>query len=101
MKNIYFLTVLVFLIQPGFVKAQEWNPVQEKITTPWAEEVDPENPLPEYPRPQMVREDWQNLNGLWEYTVFPKIEESNIPSSFSGNILVPFAIDLSLVGQRN
>ena len=46
--------------------AQKWAPVGENIKSPWAAEVNPSAPLPEYPRPQMVREEWQNLNGIWE-----------------------------------
>lgn len=101
MRNKYLLTLVVFLVF-GSANAQDWNPIKEKVTSPWAEEVNPENPLPEYPRPQMVRENWQNLNGLWEYTVLPEAEGNKIPSSFSGNILVPFAIEsaLSGVGRR-
>ena len=45
--------------------AQKWAPVGENIKSPWAAEVNPSAPLPEYPRPQMVRADWMNLNGLW------------------------------------
>lgn len=102
MNNKSLFTVLALLLHMGLANAQEWKLVKGKITTPWAEEVNPENPLPEYPRPQMVREDWQNLNGLWGYTVLPKSDEVGIPSSFTGNILVPFAIEsaLSGVGRR-
>jgi hypothetical protein len=39
------------------------------ITTPWSEDVDPQMPLPEHPRPQMERSDWENLNGLWDYAI--------------------------------
>ena len=49
--------------------AQNWAPVGENIKSPWAEEVNPAAPLPEYPRPQMVRADWMNLNGLWNYAI--------------------------------
>ena len=45
----------------------QWKPVGDKIKTPWAEQVNPANVLPEYPRPQLERGDWQNLNGEWEY----------------------------------
>ena len=49
----------------------QWKPVGDKIKTPWAEKVDPANVLPEYPRPQMVRAQWVNLNGLWDYAIKP------------------------------
>jgi len=38
-----------------------------RLSTPWTCEMDPENPLPEYPRPQMQRPDWMNLNGKWQW----------------------------------
>ena len=47
----------------------QWQPAGDRIRTQWGEKLDPQNVLPEYPRPQMVRGDWQNLNGLWDYTV--------------------------------
>ena len=51
------------------VSAQDWAPVGDNIKTSWAESVDPSAPLPEYPRPQMVRGEWLNLNGLWNYAI--------------------------------
>ncbi|MDD2437822.1 MAG: glycoside hydrolase family 2 TIM barrel-domain containing protein [Massilibacteroides sp.] len=76
----------------------QWKPVGDKLKTPWAERVDPNNVLPEYPRPQMERPAWANLNGLWEYAIKPcgGIE----PSAFDGQILVPFAIESSLSGVQ-
>ena len=44
-------------------------------------------PRPEYPRPQFVRKEWQNLNGLWDYAIRPRDEHR--PSSWDGQILVP------------
>ena len=73
-----------------------WSPVSGKIQTRWANNVDPQCPLPEYPRPQLVRADWLNLNGLWEYTVSPR--EQEMPYEYDGNILVPFPIESSLSG---
>ena len=75
---------------------QGWQFRKEKITTTWAEKIDPYNVLPEYPRPQLVRGNWKNLNGLWNYAVKAKDEER--PVSFQEKILVPFAIESALSG---
>ncbi len=66
--------------------------------TRWAKDVKPSKVLPEYPRPQMVREDWQNLNGLWDYTITEK--DSPTPTQWAGKILVPFPIQSALSGVR-
>jgi hypothetical protein len=79
------IILLVFCIQ-----------VQGKLLTPWAEQVSAGNVWPEYPRPQLVRNDWLNLNGEWEYAVRPKTE--NKPETFDGIILVPFCIESALSG---
>ena len=75
--------------------AQKWAPVGENIKSPWAEKVDPAATLPEYPRPQMVRADWMNLNGLWNYAI---TEASADSFKAEGKILVPFAVESSLSG---
>ena len=69
--------------------AAQWQPAGDKIRTEWAEQVSPENVLPEYPRPQMVRAEWQNLNGLWNYAIRPAGVR---PDGYDGSILVPFAV---------
>ena len=73
----------------------QWAPLQEHILTPWASQVDPQNPLPEYPRPQLERVAWQSLNGLWDYAIGPKEGEQPAPE---GKILVPFAVESALSG---
>ena len=81
------------------VLASAWSPVAGTLQTRWAGEVDPSCPLPEYPRPQMVRADWLNLNGLWNYGITDAAAEGFEPE---GDILVPFAVESSLsgVGRR-
>ncbi|MGM1429904.1 glycoside hydrolase family 2 protein [Sphingobacterium lactis] len=82
--------------------AQQWAPVKDKILTTWAENVSPQNVHQEYPRPQLERKNnWQNLNGLWKYQVTKKDQEQS-PTTWQGDILVPFAIEsaLSGVGKR-
>ncbi|MBM3293627.1 MAG: beta-galactosidase [Candidatus Aminicenantes bacterium] len=76
--------------------APAWKPAGNRIMTRWAAEVRPDRTLPEYPRPQMVREDWLNLNGLWDYAVVAK--GSGRPSAWNGKILVPFAVESALSG---
>ncbi len=79
------------------VQAQTWKAVEGKISSPWADKVNPASPLPEYPRPQLVRSNnWKNLNGLWNYAIRPKAE--NEPAQYEGKILVPFAVESSLSG---
>lgn len=74
----------------------QWKPVEGRISTQWSEQVNPDNVLPEYPRPIMERTEWKNLNGLWDYAIIEKGKHA--PSVFDGKILVPFAVESSLSG---
>ncbi|MHA1619363.1 MAG: glycoside hydrolase family 2 protein [Promethearchaeota archaeon] len=76
--------------------SQEWKVIPAPLMTKWADEVDSNNPLSEYPRPQMVRDSWLNLNGLWEYAVSPK-NINSMPTP-EGKILVPFPLESALSG---
>ncbi|MFX0075911.1 MAG: glycoside hydrolase family 2 protein [Candidatus Hermodarchaeota archaeon] len=73
-----------------------WEPVKGNLLTRWSREVNPEQPLPEYPRPQIKRKEWLNLNGLWDYSIRPKDEE--MVDSYEGKILVPFPLESALSG---
>ena len=76
----------------------QYAPAGDSLKTRWASEVTPENVWQDYPRPQMVRLYWENLNGLWDYAIRPK-GENNI-GEFDGKILVPFCIESSLSGVQ-
>ncbi|MBN9118735.1 MAG: beta-galactosidase [Planctomycetes bacterium] len=70
--------------------------------TKWGKQVTPDNAWKEYPRPQLVRKDWLNLNGLWEYSIGKKGYGFDTKSPADGTILVPYPIEsaLSGVGKR-
>ena len=90
---------IVALAAATMLSAQEWAPKQAPLMTQWGERVTAENAHREYPRPQMVRSQWQNLNGLWNYSVTSK--DAAKPESISqGQILVPFAIESALSGVQ-
>ncbi|MBO7680558.1 MAG: hypothetical protein J6S75_12920 [Thermoguttaceae bacterium] len=84
------------LCAPGALAA-DWKPVEGQLFSKFTKDVDPANPLPEYPRPQMVRSDWVNLNGLWDYAIAPK--DDAYPGA-QGQILVPFAAESALSGVK-
>ena len=77
---------------------QDWAIQPIAIPTRWSAEVAPSNALPEYPRPQLVRRDWTNLNGLWQYAITSK--DASPPDEYGGTILVPYPIESGLSGVR-
>lgn len=90
---------LLFLLSYFSLNAQQkkWVPIRDRIVTSWAEKVDPEAPLPDYPRPQLVRiQNWKNLNGLWSYAITAVNQKE--PFKYQGDILVPFAVESALSG---
>jgi beta-galactosidase/beta-glucuronidase len=98
MKRNRTILILIFITISLSQKAQDpvWKISGDRITTEWSSKVNPASPLPEYPRPQMVRSDWKSLNGLWDYAITGTGE--NAPSLYQGKILVPFAIESALSG---
>ena len=94
-------TILTLLFAAGSIlsaPAQAWQPAGDKIKTAWADKVDPACPLPEYPRPTLVRPAWQNLNGHWNYAIRPA--DAPQPELFDGKILVPYPLESSLSGVQ-
>ena len=93
MRSLVLLVLCTLIVQMAPVTAQE-----QPLITRWAAEVTPENALPEYPRPQMVRADWLNLNGLWEYALTRLNDPA--PTQFDDQILVPYPIESYLSGVQ-
>lgn len=85
----------MFVCLPGAVCGQ-WKSQSAPLMTRWAKDVSPEKVHPEYPRPQMVRESWLNLNGLWDYAIVAK--DAPKPQNWDGQILVPFPVESALSG---
>jgi hypothetical protein len=80
--------------------APSWKPASTPLSSQWASTIDPAAPWPEHPRPQLARDRWTNLNGLWDYAIVKS--DAAKPTAWNGQILVPFAIESSLsgVGKR-
>jgi beta-galactosidase/beta-glucuronidase len=101
MISLFSLPNMLAAAQPLSVSAgtsaQTWKPVSGNISTRWAKDVLAEAPLPEYPRPQMVRTQWQSLNGLWNYARTSS-DASAPPDTFAGTILVPYPYESALSG---
>jgi hypothetical protein len=67
------------------------------FATKWAKDVSPANALPDYPRPQLTRDRWQNLNGTWQFQATD--ENAALPAGkLSGSILVPYPMEAPLSG---
>ncbi|MBK9549727.1 MAG: glycoside hydrolase family 2 [Gemmatimonadetes bacterium] len=90
-----FLLVLALFAPPLAAQNPQNAPT---LRTRWADSVSQVMPLPEYPRPQMARPNWVNLNGPWAYAIAPK--DAPRPSTWTGSILVPYPIESQLSGVQ-
>ncbi len=81
------------------VAATDWKPKDPPMLTRWAADIDPAAPLPEYPRPQMTRKDWKNLNGFWNYAITPQ-DKHPAEGAWDGKILVPYPLESALSGVK-
>ena len=84
--------LLLFAVSISLVSAQNskknklWSPVGDNIKTEWATKINPANVWSDYPRPQMVRTDWKNLNGLWDYAILHRMPRERVtPIKYRGN----------------
>jgi len=92
-----FIIFIILCLPAGALFCQDWKIQAIPVQTRWAKEVSPQNALKEYPRPQMVRSNWQNLNGLWQYAI---AKDASEPNNFKGQILVPYSIESALSGVK-
>ncbi|MDB6063800.1 MAG: glycoside hydrolase family 2 [Pedosphaera sp.] len=89
------------LVLAGFLassSAQAWQLQFAPLVSDWAQLVDTNNPLPEYPRPQMVRTNWLNLNGIWQFQAGTTNDPVPTNQTLSGTILVPYPMESALSG---
>src|SRR5262245_22931019 len=91
-----FLVVCVSFV--SLAADSSWRFANGPLLTRWAKDVAPDRVHPEYPRPQMVRKDWKNLNGLWELAFAKKGEEPPSGKELPERILVPFPVESALSG---
>ena len=93
------LAVTAAAVSPAVAQDKaDWKPVEGNLMSKFAGDLDPQNPLPEYPRPQMKRDAWTNLNGLWDYAITP--DGAAKPNAYDGRILVPFPVESALSGVK-
>lgn len=101
-KNITLLNVVVIVLFQACStgknnNSSDWKLADNPILTQWAGEIDPARPWPEYPRPDAAREEWLNLNGLWDYAIS---ESDTEPAHWEGKILVPYPVESALSGVK-
>jgi hypothetical protein len=88
--------LMALATQPG--QADDWAMKTGPLMTRWAAQVDPNAPLPDYPRPQMTRPDWLNLNGVWEFQPGAEGDAAPVGKTLDRKILVPFPVESAISG---
>lgn len=96
-KTMMLIFVWSILITPNLF-AESWKMKRAPIMTEWSEDIDTLTIWPEYPRPQMVRNEWMNLNGVWDFEKGDGFGSYNLKQRFSKRILIPFPIESALSG---
>ena len=99
--HLKWLTLIAVLLVGLFLngcQSGKWSKKQAPLMTRWAKDVNPQSVHAEYPRPQMVRPQWKNLNGLWQFDLAKNLKNPPIGKKLSQKILVPFPIESALSG---
>ena len=94
----YVMAMLLVLGCAPLHADTSWKPAKGQLMTTWSAQVSPEEPLPEYPRPAMVRQAWMNLNGLWQFSELAPGAAPEPGRPLPGTILVPFCPESALSG---
>ncbi|TAL63894.1 MAG: hypothetical protein EPN88_11710, partial [Bacteroidetes bacterium] len=97
LTNALLLIVLILSVSCTRNNEISWKISENPILTKWADEVDPLKPWLKYPRPDMVRNRWISLNGLWDYAITTK---GTKPEKWDGSILVPYPVESALSGVK-
>ncbi|MEJ5944441.1 LamG-like jellyroll fold domain-containing protein [Pseudokineococcus basanitobsidens] len=77
------------------------EPLEPPLSTPWTDEVSADNALPEYPRPALAREQWQNLNGEWQFEEIGEDETPTPGAALDDRIIVPYPVESALSGVQD
>ena len=92
-----FCLLITFISSCKQNEQQTWVVPDNPLMTKWADDIDPDEPWPLYPRPIMQRDDWANLNGMWDYSIS---DQKNRPDKWDGKILVPYPVESALSGVK-
>ena len=100
MRKFSKLSILVmgFCLSISFLHAANWRMKTANLMTQYAAKIDTANVLGEYPRPQMTRENWKNLNGIWQFQPSSDASEAIPTGTLSSKILVPFPVESAISG---
>ena len=93
-----FLGLLAAVVPAASARAADWKPAAGPLMTRWSKDVQPDKVLPEYPRPQMVRKNWLNLNGVWQLQIGNEGDAAPVGKTLPESILVPFPVESALSG---
>jgi hypothetical protein len=93
-----FLLAALCATCPATLAAADWKPAQGPLATRWAADIAPDRVLPDYPRPQMTRPDWVNLNGVWQFAVAKPDDAPPLGRDLPDSIMVPFPVESALSG---
>lgn len=98
MRLVIGLMLTYWCLSCAVAMAAEWQPGKGPLKTRWTDQVDPKHVHEEYPRPQMTRDAWQSLNGLWQFSAAEASDKPPIGRDLPEQILVPFPVESSLSG---